>query len=295
MGQFRVAEAAKVIALMIRTRRIVALMMMMHGSILLSNRCAHAAPNTAPGTSQADRVEAISTIPFDKLDVDARNKARAVIGRTSIYRRLPEQIVDCDPRYFIFLVRHPEIVVNIWRKMEATDLLIKRKSSERFFATDNAGTIGNLEFLYGDHAVHLLYCQGSYTGSLTARPIRADCLLVLKSEYVPHENGRHYVASRVDLFVSIHNSGIDLLARTFKGLIGRTTDYNFVQTANFITKLARTTEANGPGVQRLAEQLDGLDAEVREKFYDMAGIVYEKAQKRMASHATAKTASASDR
>jgi hypothetical protein len=239
------------------------------------------AATPAAGTnSRAARTDATRAIPFKELDSDARRKVNSVLNHTTIYRRLPTQLVDCDARYFIFLVRHPEVIVNIWRKMNATEMVLQRKGPEDFYASDNAGTVSNIEFLYGDHKTHILYCEGAYDGSLTARTIRASCLIVLRSDYVRHGNGREYVSNKMDVFLSVKNFGVDLVARAFQNSIGKTTDQNFVETANFVTKLGRTTERNGPGVQRLASQLNELDPETRKKFSDIAGAVYKKAVQR---------------
>jgi hypothetical protein len=237
-----------------------------------------AAPPSTATTSRAARSDAIRSIPLDQLDDDAKKKVSSVINHVSLFRRLPTQVVDCDPRYFIFLVRHPEVIVNIWRKMDATDMILERKGPVSFYASDNAGTVSDIEFLYGDQKMHILYCDGSYTGSLSARPVRADCLVLLRSEVLEGKNGRQYVAGRMDVFVSVKNLGVDLVARAMQGVIGTTTDQNFIETANFVTKLGRTTESNGPGVQRLALQLSDLDPAVRQQFHDMAGAVYKKAQ-----------------
>ncbi|MEE2707935.1 MAG: hypothetical protein VX988_12855 [Planctomycetota bacterium] len=241
---------------------------------------AASAASPVGNNSRAARTEATRAIPFDELDADAQRKVNSVLNRTTIYRRLPTQLVECDARYFIFLVRHPEVIVNIWRKMNATEMVLQRKGPESFYASDNAGTISNIEFLYGDHKTHILYCEGTYDGSMTARTIRANCLIILRSEYVRHANGHQYVSNKMDIFLSVKNFGVDLVARAFQNSIGKTTDQNFVETANFVTKLGRTTERNGPGVQRLASQLEELDRETRKKFFDMAGSIYDKATRR---------------
>jgi hypothetical protein len=159
-------------------------------------------------------------------------------------------------------------------------MTLVRRGPEKFYAEDGAGTVGTMEFLYGDQDTHVLYAEGFYTGPLTARPIRAKCLLMLNADYVTHKNGRPYVTTRMDMFVNVHNVGVDLLAKTFHNLIGTATDRNFIETANFVTKLSRTTESNGPGVQRLAARLTDLDPAVRKAFSQHADNVYRRAQKR---------------
>lgn len=244
---------------------------------LATAKSAISAPPLFFGGKQKPKAEGLNRIPMDRLDADAREKVLSVINHTSVYRKMTPQMIDCDPRYYMFLIRHPEVIVGIWQLMDATEMTITRDGPGRFTATDGAGTIGNLEFLYGDQKVHILYGKGSYTGNLTKRPIRADCLLVLHTEFVPHESGRQYVRSKMDLYVDVKNVGVDLIARTFQNLIGNTTEQNFVETASFVTKLSRTTEENGPGVQHLASRLVEVDDDVRNEFALHAGTVYRRA------------------
>ncbi len=224
------------------------------------------------------RTEAIAEIPFDRLDVAARQKANSVIENTSVFKRMTPQIIDCDPRYYMFLIRHPEVIVSIWQMMDATDMSITRKGPLQFNAADGEGTKGTLEFLYGDQKVHVLYGQGAYTGSLTKRPIRADCLLVLHSDFTTDQTGRPFVRVQLDMFVDVKNVGVDLIARTFQYMIGNTTDLNFSETAHFVTKLSRTTEENGPGMQHLAMRLTEVNEPTRREFARHAGAVYRRAQ-----------------
>ena len=224
--------------------------------------------------------EAIADIPFNRLDVAAKQKVNSVVENTSVFKRMTPQIIDCDPRYYMFLIRHPEVIVSIWQMMDATDMRVTRQGPLEFKADDGEGTVGTLEFLYGDQKVHILYGQGAYTGSLTKRPIRADCLLVLHSDFTTDKTGRPFVRAQLDMFVDVKNVGVDLIARTFQHMIGNTTDLNFAETAHFVTKLSRTTEENGPGVQHLALRLSEINEPTRREFARHAGAVYQKAQNR---------------
>ena len=224
------------------------------------------------------KTQAISEIPFNRLDMAAKQKVNSVVENTSVFKRMTPQIIDCDPRYYMFLIRHPEVIVSIWQMMDATDMRITRKGPLQFNANDGEGTEGTLEFLYGDQKVHILYGQGAYTGSLTKRPIRADCLLVLHSDFTQDKTGRPFVRAQLDMFVDVKNVGVDLIARTFQHMIGNTTDLNFAETAQFVTKLSRTTEQNGPGVQHLAMRLTEINEPTRREFARHAGAVYQRAQ-----------------
>src|SRR5436190_23442273 len=86
------------------------------GTLLLLALVAQQAAAKPPAAtnSPAAKREAIAAIPFDKLEANMRRKVSAVVTNPSIYRRLPVQVTDCDPDLYLFLVRHPEVVVNIW-------------------------------------------------------------------------------------------------------------------------------------------------------------------------------------
>ena len=61
---------------------------------------------------------------------------------------------------------------------------------------------------------------------------------------------------------------------------------NFLETAEFLQRLSRTTEENGPGVERLAARLRNVQPEVRSEFAEIALKVHQLAnQQRQRVHA----------
>jgi hypothetical protein len=99
---------------------------------------------------------------------------------------------------------------------------------------------------------------------------------VLKCGYVRETNGRYYITSRVDCFLTIEPGGVELFTRTVSPLMGKTVDNNFVQTVAFVSSLSRTAETNSRGVQRLATRLGHVQPEVRARFAEMAADVAHK-------------------
>lgn len=225
-----------------------------------------AADPTKADTSSRARRDSIASIPFNKLDQDALKKVKSVLAQTTFFRRMPVEVVDCDPNLYLFLIRHPEVIVEMWRYMGVTNMEVQRLNAENFHAEDGAGSIGDVEFLYGDKNQHILYVTGSYDGSMMPRAIRAKCVLVLTSDYNKGPDGRYLVTNRLDLFVDVENPGLDLLARTFHKMFGKTTDHNFTETAGFVSQVSHTTEVNPPGMLRLAAKLEDLNPSVRKQF-----------------------------
>ena len=247
---------------------------------------AAASPNQAT-SSRAARDEAIRSIPLDKLAPEVVDNVRSTVANASIYRRLPVQVTDCDPDLYLFLVRHPDVVVNIWEVMNISNVALERTGSDTFRASDGAGTLCDVRFCYASHDTHVIYAEGSYEGPLFNRPVQAKCVLVLKSGYMRETDGRYFVTSRMDTFIQIEHAGVELLAKTLQLLVHRSADYNFVETANFLGTVSRTAELNSGGMCRLANRLSNVEHDVRDRFSELSLEVGKKAREREATQASA--------
>lgn len=227
-------------------------------------------------TSDAARQDAAQSIPLTKLASEDRAKVGSVLSNVSIFRRLPIRVVDCDPDLYLFVVRHPDVVVNIWEIMKVSRLQLRQIDENQFQMGEPAGASAKFEFVYRSHDTHVLYGEGTYEGPLMTRPVKGRGVLVLKCGYVREPNNRYYITSRLDCFLTIEPAGAELIGKTVSPLMGKTVDNNFAQTVAFIGSLSRTAEVNGRGVQRLASQLTHVQPEVRAQFAEVAGDVAQK-------------------
>ena len=226
--------------------------------------------NRQGSTSHAARRDAIRSIPLEKLAVEDRAKVESVLSNISIFRRLPAKVIDCDPTMYLFLVRHPDVVVNIWEIMNLSRLRLWQTEENLFQVAEPAGAVAQFSYLYRNHDTHVLYGEGKYEGPLMARPAKGRGVLVLKCGYVRETNNRYYVTSRLDCFLTIGPAGIELLGKTVSPLMGKTVDNNFTQTVAFVGSLSHTAEVNSRGVQRLATRLQKVQPEVRDRFARLA-------------------------
>jgi hypothetical protein len=227
-------------------------------------------------TSEAARRDAVRSIPLDKLSAENRAKVESVLSTVSIFRRMPVRVVDCDPDVYLFLVRHPDVVVNIWEVFRISQLRLREAGDEQFRVVETDGATVNFKFVHQSHDVHVVYGEGVYQGALLPRAVKGRGVLVLKTGYVRETNGRYYVTSRLDSFVSIEPAGAELATKTMSPVLGKTVDNNFVQTLAFLGSLSRTAEVNSRGVQRLGEQLTHVQPDVRKQFVELAAAVPQK-------------------
>jgi len=227
-------------------------------------------------TDDAARQSAIQSIPLDKLDAQGRAKVHSVLTNTTMYRRMPIRIIDCDPDLYLFAVRHPDVMVNIWQALKLSRLQLEQKDADKFHLKETSGTTADLEILYHGRDVNLIYAEGSYEGALLPKPVKGDALFLLKSAYLRESDGRYYISSRLDVFLSIEPGAVELVTKAISPLLGATADNNFTQTVAFMGSLSRTTEMNSRSVQRLAAQLKFVKPEVREEFSDLADKIAAK-------------------
>ncbi|MDA7977516.1 MAG: hypothetical protein MPJ50_01945 [Pirellulales bacterium] len=219
------------------------------------------------GSSSArDRAAAIRAIPMNALDRAARQKVNAVLASITIFRRLPVQMFQCDPELYLFMIEHPDVTTNIWEVLGVSDVAIRKTGQRTFSANDGAGTKSDIEFLHVAPDTHLLYAVGSYDGSLFTRPVRGGALLLLKSGTIKDKGGRSYLTCRLDVFCRVDHLGVELTAKTFQGLVGKSADHNFVESISFLDQLSQAAAARSKRVLEIADQLDKVTSEDKQAF-----------------------------
>ena len=219
-------------------------------------------------SNQAARQEALRAIPWRHLAPEHRHAAQFVVKNASMYRRLPTRVIDCDPDMFNFLLQHPEVVIDVWRVMGISQVKLEKMPDGTYRGTDGAGTTGNVRYLFtnwGQNAQNLavVYAEGSYEGKPFVMPLKAQSILLLRSQAVREASGRHHVTVTVDSFVRIEQVGVELFAMTVQPWISKTADRNFIETLSFVSNFSRTAEKNPQGMQRLASRLVGIDEPTR--------------------------------
>lgn len=222
--------------------------------------------------------EAVQAIPLGYLNPVAQQKALDVLEKTTLYRRLPVSSIEADPDYYRFLVRNPEVIVEIWRLMGVTRMVCERTGDFTYRCDDHAGTVSEVELLYGTENLHLFWATGTYSNTLNKKPINGDCLMLLRTTSRPGPGGKPTVDSTLDVFLTIENATASLVAKTLAPMVGKTADHNFVESLKFVQRLNETTGRNGPGVQGMADRLEGLTEPVRDQFIEIVDVVYERTQ-----------------
>lgn len=240
------------------------------------------ADDPTKGTSSKEaQADAIAGIPQNRLSAAQRERVREVISNASIFRRLPTRVIRCDPELYQFTLDNPEIMVNIWHLLGLEDVTLQRTGEQSYQVEDGAGTLGKVQILYRSHDTQVVYGEGIYDGPMFIKPVRGECVIIMKSGYVRETDGHYYITGRLDIFVRLdRGSTADILAKTFRPLVGMVADHNFTQTMAFIQSLSDAAEVNPHGMHRLADKLTGVPENTREEFVAMTARVAERADQR---------------
>jgi hypothetical protein len=179
-----------------------------------------------------------------------------------------------------FLIRNPEVVVNMWQLMGVTNVNLKRTGPFTFDASDGAGTASKMEIVYGTADTQVMFGEGTYEGPLLKRKVNGRCVMVLKSAYGRDEIQQTNIASQLDVFLQLDNMGVDLIAKTLHPLLGKTADHNFAETANFVGRVSQAIEKNPSGAERLAARLNNVSTEVKDQFIRVSRVAAQEAARR---------------
>ncbi len=226
----------------------------------------HAVALPEGNSSREARESAIKALPFQSLTPEANARLHSVIDNASYFRRMPTQTVDCDPEMFVFLVRHPEVVVNIWEVMGVTKVNVHRSGPYQLKGNDGAGTTSNLDLVYGNESMHIYYSSGSYQGNLWGRELKGKCVVVLYNRPGKLADGTPGLVATMDVFMKLDNLGADLVVKTLGPLVSKTADYNFIECAQFFEQVSMAASHNPGGIQQLAQRLTKVDPKVRDQF-----------------------------
>ncbi|TWU21265.1 hypothetical protein [Bythopirellula polymerisocia] len=241
----------------------------------LSERVNGASEAHEASTSAEARETAINAIPFAKIDKQFREPMRHVIDDCTIYRRLPTQIVDCDPEMFTYMAQNPDALVEIWKQLGITRVSLERIDGNSFRLADGVGTTGKLvivEQTCEKNAQNrfVMFGEGAYEGKPFSRPVHAQSVLLLKSGSMVESNGRTYVAAQMDTFLRIDRTSLEILAKAIQPLVGRTADRNFADTMTFLSGFSQASEAQPERIERLALNLPRITPERQKQLVQIA-------------------------
>ncbi len=266
----------------IRVSRLVTLLLC--GLLVSIGSIARSAEDALGSSTSAEaRADAQEAIPLAKMAPKYRKAVQAVLKDTSVFRRLPTQVIDCDSEMFTFMSLNPEVLVEIWRELGITQVTLERIDDKTFRMADGAGTTGTLvlvEQTCEGNAQNriVMYAEGAYEGKPFTKPVKAQCVLLLRSGSLVENDGRNYVAARLDSFIHIDRQSLEIFAKVVHPLVGRTADRNFTDTIKFVGGFSQAAEIQPERIERLATSLDKVTKSRQQKLVKISYACGENAR-----------------
>jgi len=223
-------------------------------------------PPQEGSSSREAQDAALQAIPWEHLDAAARSRVQEVVSQATLFRRMPLEVIQCEPQFFLFCLYHPELVVDIWQVLGVSRMKLHPTAQGVYQVDDGMGTQCQMQFLFRRPELHLIYAEGSYEGPLLKRKVQGRALLILHSSVRRQEDGRTWISCRLDTFLQMEPGAVEVLTKTFHPLVGRVSDYNFKQTARFVEELWLCAQRNPGQLERLASRLQTTSPEVRQEF-----------------------------
>lgn len=216
-------------------------------------------------TSREAQEAVLQGIPWERLAPWARAKIEQVVSQVTLFRRMPIQLIQCDPEFFLFCVHHPEVVVNIWKVLGVSRMTLQPTPQGTYQVDDGMGTRCEMQFLFQSAELHVIYAEGSYEGPLLKQKVHGRGLLILSSPVRRQEEGKSWIVCQLDTFLQMEPGALAVLTKTLHPLMGRVSDYNFKQTARFVEELWLCGQKNPRQLERLAARLE-ISPQLRAQF-----------------------------
>ncbi|MBR5710607.1 MAG: hypothetical protein IKX40_07600 [Thermoguttaceae bacterium] len=199
------------------------------------------------------------------LSQDDALRLQSVLMNVTVFRRLPVYQVESDKSMVMFMVNHPDAVVNIWEKMGISQITVRERGDGLYEVSDIAGTSGWMKRLWvGENAI-LYYLEGSYTGSLLKNDIRGKALVLARFSASKNSEGAEILTCYVDTFLSLEQKSVDLGVRLLFPMLGKVADNNLEQTLAFVRWYSDGCKSSPALLSSYAMELKNIRLETRQE------------------------------
>ena len=232
-------------------------------------------------SSRGVRAEATQALPLQQLPEEHLVEVQKILDNTSLYRRLPQIRVDADRRVYEYFTRNPDVAISIWRVMQISEVEMLRIRPGVYDADTKDGSMGRVHVLHQSEKSTLILCDGQFRSPATRRSIRASALMHLQPRFETNEAGESRVTHTLDLFVSFPSQTFETLARIVSPVSNRIADRNFEEVSLFIEMMDLAMSRQPGWVERVSQQLNGVEPDAPNSLLQVTAEVYVDAQRRL--------------
>lgn len=234
-----------------------------------------AALGDAAASGRDARRRATTAVPLERMAEPHRRIAAESLRAATLFRRLPTEVVTCDPALLDFVIAKPEVMVDLWRTLGISRLALDPTGPGQWRLSDGYGTEGVVTLLHRERTdrggLLVFHGRGGYTGPLAPKRLTGSCLVVLRHAAAdPDGLGRPRQAVQIDAFLDVDGLGLELVTRTLQPLIVHSAATNFHEISLFVTQFAAAAARNPAAVSRMADRMTRTTPEDRRRLVALA-------------------------
>jgi len=213
----------------------------------------------AGGTSDSVAEKAArSSLPLNWMNRVARDRANAILNRTSQFRRLPQVQYATDQPLYQYLVQHPDVAVSTWRALGISKFQLWQTGPLEYEAEAGDGSEGIADVLYRDQNHCLFICEGKYQNPLLPAAIEASALVWFRYHFTKDANGMDVVRQTADVFITFPSQSVAAIAKVLSPVTNSLLDRNLYEVTLYCCMMSRAVKTEPGWVIQLAQQLDGV-------------------------------------
>jgi hypothetical protein len=228
-------------------------------------------------SSRAARKTATAALPLNKLTPEGRTKVQQLVSSAAIFRELPTLAFEVDPSVYQYFLMHPDMAVSIWRAMGVSEFKMWQTGPVGYEADTGDGTVGIIDVLHRSSSDSVVICNGVFKSPLLVRPIKANALMHLQTEYHANQEGRKFVQHKLKLFVDFPSTTVETAAKIVTPVTNVIVDRNFQEVSLFLHMMSLGMVKRPDWVMQIAGRLEGVLEPSKMEFVNLTNSVHSAA------------------
>jgi hypothetical protein len=198
-------------------------------------------------------------IPWDRLDLDAYELVREVVGGAAVTREVRDITFRSHKPVFDFLLDHPDFAADVARVLREGKYRVRRMGSV-YEADDGRGVRGLMKPLLAEDGRRLFYLEGRYDPPLLPT-LSGRVVILLDTEHLDGPDGVTYCAMRFAGFLKLDSAVADVIARAIQAFSEDQMDRRVRRFFGHVARVSRRAYDDPEGLAALLAGRPELPAE----------------------------------
>jgi hypothetical protein len=193
---------------------------------------------TSSSGNQWEKLRAASQVPLDQLPPALRPKVQRVLEHPILYSQGPQESFVCQPKFYAWLLDHPDRATTAWRRLGAKCLDITDRGNGQFGWSDGKGSEVIWRTLVPNPNLRIWYAEGQVKPGAVLPTVPVQCVVILRHDVVRPQDGAAIMEHQADVFVYSDSRAAALAIRILGPSVPRLAEQGTAQLQMFYAALA---------------------------------------------------------